>query len=146
MIEWAMLSKWQSSARPSVSLKVHHVKRSSTLSGGKVKLSLVHSFHKESFFFSGKCVYQADSSHSFLSDVRHLSKPFSSSLSVLLLTCRHINGPLFTSITHTMPRCLITTGPCLPCQMALRYADRSHSLKVPAIRSVLEYFKCAICC
>ena len=75
------------------------------------------------------------------------SNPFSFELIPCYFSYRHINGRLSTSIIHTMPHCLITTGPRLLCQiMALCFANGYHSLKVPAIRSVLEYFKCAIHC
>jgi hypothetical protein len=68
-----MLLKWQSLAKLSDSSKVLLVKKSSTLSGGKINwLSLTQALDEHPPLISGKCVYQADSSHSILSDVRHL--------------------------------------------------------------------------
>jgi hypothetical protein len=68
-----MLLKWRSSARLSDLSKVLLVKKSSTLSGGKINwLSLTQALDEHPPLLSGKCVYQADSSHSILSDVRRL--------------------------------------------------------------------------
>jgi hypothetical protein len=57
---------------------------------------------------------------------------------------RHINGRQSTFIIRIMHHCLIITGLCLHLQVFARVIDEKDSLKVPAIRSVLEYLKCAI--
>jgi hypothetical protein len=47
---------------------------------------------------SGKCVYQADSSHSILSDVSRRTSTYSTNLQ---LQCRRTNTNPFTSMIHT---------------------------------------------
>ena len=85
---------------------------------------------------SGKCVYQAQSSHSILSDV---SLGRVNTLTFLIIR-RHTNEILFTSMTHTRHLCLTTTGKFQVVISRIRL-DPPRRLKVPAIRSVLDYTK-----
>lgn len=57
------------------------------------------------------------------------------------MTFRHTNAILFTSMIPTKPHFLITIGPYVHTKPGLLQLTISISLKVPAIRSVLEYLK-----
>ena len=67
-IQLATPLKWPYWGKQKDSLRVRHVRRLSKLYG---RMYLLGSFAKPSFtpFYSGKCVYQAQSAHSILSDV-----------------------------------------------------------------------------
>jgi hypothetical protein len=66
--------------------------------GGKTRLSLTQNLDECGPLLSGKCVYQAHSSHSILSDVR---RSLSSTTLLMLSTFhRRINEHQSTSIIH----------------------------------------------
>lgn len=130
---------WRLWAKPRGLSKARAFRRSSTAFGRTYLLRIVPRVIDE-IGNSGKCVYQAESNHSILSDasfVPNLHVHF-----ILKFCTRHTNALRYTSTTHTKRLYWIIIG-----ASAMSYHSSQLtqlSLKVPAIRSVLEYFKCLL--
>jgi len=135
--EWEMPSKWLFLAKQKGLLRHRRVRKLSMPSGGSWILSSVVTFSSQPY--SGKCVYQAESSHSILSDVC-VRCTLSSFVQTFIFT-RLTSALLCIFMTHIRRLYWIIIGWSSNDIMFLEFQTYPYRLKVPAIRSVLEYSK-----
>ena len=108
-IELVTPLKWPSWGKQKGSLRVRHVRRLSKLYG---RVSLLGLFPKLSFtsFYSGKCVYQAQSAHSILSDVFMSSLLLTLQSVLIIISFRRRKEPQFIFMILTKHHFLTIIG------------------------------------